>query len=156
MTNKQPLQIIEGENIDRCRCGHKERYHSQDVNSQKYVCRGAYCDCLDFKGKSPTKLIFDAEEFKCEARKDNPPENWRCIDGDKCIGYLLPKKGDKLYSCECKEKGTILTSIEGHISHDFEPFCLSSDAVLKKSHKVPELYKIKTPDEIIICEGYYD
>lgn len=32
-------------------CGHKERYHSQDVNSQKYVCRGAYCECYEFRQK---------------------------------------------------------------------------------------------------------
>ena len=105
------------------------------------------CEMNCIKGKSPTKLIFDAENFKCNApyilMKNNHPNGCKC----KGTGYLLPKKGDNLFF-RCEEK----CGLKEHNKN----FHISSDAVLKKSYEVPELYKIKTPDKIVIVEGYYE
>lgn len=32
-----------------CKCGHREGYHSQSPQNQKFVCRCAYCDCGEFE-----------------------------------------------------------------------------------------------------------
>lgn len=48
-TKKQVSSAVRPNGL-HCKCGHKKRYHSQDANSQNYVCRGAYCNCLKFEG----------------------------------------------------------------------------------------------------------
>ena len=32
----------------KCKCGHKKGYHSQSSQTQKFVCRGAFCGCVEF------------------------------------------------------------------------------------------------------------
>lgn len=32
-----------------CKCGHREGYHSQSSQSQKFVCRSPFCDCVGFE-----------------------------------------------------------------------------------------------------------
>ena len=44
-----------------CKCGHKEGYHSQSSQNQKFVCRGAFCDCVEFQ---EIALVSDTEDSK--------------------------------------------------------------------------------------------
>ena len=84
---KQPLITIEGKDCKPCKTKEHDRvYH------------------LNFGRKSPTELIFDAEEFKCykiprlwSSGKEITHKNCHC----KGTGYLLPKKGDVKGFCKC-------------------------------------------------------
>ena len=51
-------------------------------------------NCKSCKGTGEQEAkIYDLRDFeKCEATLDNPPENWHCIDGNKCTGYIIPKE----------------------------------------------------------------
>ena len=152
---KQPLIAIEGKDCGYC-LGTGLRYENPTSQKRTIVC----LECN--KGKSPTKLIFNAEEFKRCDRWIN--RNIKHLSDCNCKGtsYLLPKKWELMKLG--KQKGRplsneIVSSLD--TNRKFEDasalkFCLSSDAVLKRSYEVPELYKIKTPDEIVICEGHYE
>ena len=158
---KQPLITIEGKDKP---CENKEHDRDYHLNFG--------WDC----GKSPTKLIFDAKKFKCNKQwykfdkfqdKRSYPKHLKSCEC-KGTSYLLPKKGDELYFCECQEKGVILTDFDGHITHDFETFRLSSDAELKSVGALnPDLYKrlfrdieakhnLLESSMLVIAEGYYE
>ena len=86
-------------------------------------------DICQGKGKT-TKLIFKQEDFE-----------------------KLPKKGDVIEV----ETGLILLTPtlmqETRETAIKKKFRLTSDAAVKFSYELPELYRIKTPDKLVICEG---
>ena len=184
---EQELEGKAWKDIRVCIC-HGKPIKKKDIDyfdgSFEYFCsvNGEPTDTIIREGKSPTTLIFNAEEFECEARKDNPPENWRCVDGDKCTGYLLPKKGEYIYLCKWHDLKSCCKECKN------KPFRLSSDAVLKsvgelfeRKQMYPETPKVfdfeckickkrlgkwegkehikkhnlSESSKIVICEGYY-
>ena len=150
-TMKQLLIVIEGKDCEECERHERECSHE----GCEYECKF----CND-KSKFPTKLIFNAEEFKVkmlrcicghsqnkhhEGRKIKYYENSPCfVKNCECdlwrwdkILYLLPKKGDKI----CAKCSRLLVGDKVLFFHKdttqedclgfAKPFRLSSDAVLK-------------------------
>ena len=151
----KPLITIEGKDCELC-CGKSYIIVRFNDTISKPKC----LDCFE-TGKSPTKLIFDAEDFRCEAAMENPPENWKCVEGDKCTGYLLPKKGE-LICGNCCHQNHFLKDCPLCECEKYKPFHLSSDAVLKSVGEMPDYFNSKlkllnAPNKkIVIAEGYYE
>jgi len=92
-----------------CVCGHKKKYHSQDVNSQKYVCRGAFCNCIEYKeefklpnnfiaiGIDETQELIDAKENE-RLSKDFEERKWKRIKESisHCRENICHANGGKL------------------------------------------------------------
>ena len=69
--------LSEDTECEVCKCGHKKKYHSQDVNSQKYVCRGTYCNCLEFASQDSSEVsnTLDKKQSKVDSIKDSGGKN---------------------------------------------------------------------------------
>ena len=82
---KQPLITIEGKDCTRC---HAQGKHAQkDIGDRVYWIRN--CKKCQGKGKSPTKLIFDTEDFIVF----RPNNETLPMKATLSTGYLLHKKG---------------------------------------------------------------
>ena len=95
VNNLKLLVVIEGKDCKNCEKGIIRRYQSFAYGKSCLLCQG--------KGKSPTKLIFDAEEFRCNCSKGYQSKHIQVINNhDVCkgTGYLLPKKGDYMVICK--------------------------------------------------------
>ena len=140
MKNKQLLITIEGKDC-KCNCHYRPIISKHGDNPNFLNC------CENFnkpKGKSPTELIFDAEDFK---GKELPKKGeLRCGNCSEELDYTI--YGEKIihrYTTGCKNP---------------KPFRLSSDAVLKTRTKANVdfgRFVLESGEEkIVIVEGYYE
>ena len=162
---KQPLITIEGKD---CSCVAINKVVAGRMKSYCYLCKG--------KGKSPTKLIFDAKEFIIEEAQ---MIRYGLRDGfPKVKRYILHKKGDVICGNCCKplvsdntNRAFLHRLISDGENCDEKLFRLTSDAVLKS---VGELYTLKEYEDlrfemnfwykhslsesskIVLMEGYYE
>ena len=175
---KQPLITIEGKDCTRC---HAQGKHAQkDIGDRVYWIRN--CKKCQGKGKSPTKLIVDAEDFKCFGNQGKILGMKVDIGHELCIckntGYILLKKGDKYYCWHASTSDVWLTEPEYKImlsaldewminetKEETDIFCLSSDAVLmtldefevKENLEISGVGNSYSPNmKIVIAEGYYE
>ena len=171
-STKQPLIVIEGKDCTYTFCNGEGICEAD----RDYPCP----ECKN--GKSPTTLIFDA---------DNP--NFRCIvhygfdkleqkdyikkfmgNCDCKNGYLLPKKGE-LICGNCCHQNHFLKDCPLCECEKYKPFRLSSDAVLKsvgdmslveqdelrlvnitQSMKIKFNHNLTESSMLMIATGYYE
>ena len=148
---KQPLIIIEGKNCWSCN-GSGQYECDQEGNMYHSPID---CDICHGKAKSPTKLIFDAEDFK---GKELPKKGEiRC---GNCMGEIVYTNITK------KVNGWLHVNPRHYLVDErdkIKPFRLSSDAVLKSVGEIslPSIkldlafHNLSESSKIVIAEGYY-